>query len=306
MLSVRVTANHDVMIQDVPGPTPAPNEAVVELAASTVNRGELSLIQMRKAGWGPGQDVAGVVIAEAADGSGPPVGARVIGLAEEGAWSERVAVQAARLARVPDGIDLVAAAALPMAGLTALRTLRKLGNVLGRNVLVTGAAGGVGGLQVQLAALSGARVTALVRDDHTISATRTVTEVAGSGPFHAALESVGGDVLGAVVRELQPGANLVWFGSSSGKTTPITIYDFIGHEDVTLHTYFSYAADAAQDADDLDTLLGLVQDGRLALNVFARWSIEEADRAVRQLAASGMRGKVLLTNDGSVRRGAQS
>jgi len=301
MLSVRVTADHEVAVEEVLEPVPTSSEAIVELEASSVNRGELSLIRMRDAGWGPGQDVAGVVIAEAADGSGPPVGTRVIGLAEEGAWSERVAVQATRLARVPDDVDLAAAAALPMAGLTALRTLRKLGSVLGRNLLVTGATGGVGGLQVQLAALSGARVTALVRHEQTVAGARALTDLDGSGPFHAALDSVGGDVLSAVVRELSPRADLVWFGSSSGAPSPFSIYDFIGHEDVTIHTYFSYAADAAQDTADLDILLRLVQTGQLALNTARRWPITEAAAAVHHFAAGGTLGKILLTNDNPAR-----
>jgi NADPH2:quinone reductase len=295
MLSVRVTADHNVVVREVPDPVPAPNESIIEVVASTVNRGELALIGMRPAGWAPGQDVAGVVASQASDGSGPPAGTRVIGLAEEGGWSERVAVQASRLATVPDDVDLATAAALPMAGLTALRTLRKLGSVLGRDVLVTGAAGGVGGLQVQLAALSGARVTALVRTERTLPGVQTITALVGAGPFDAALESVGGDVFGAVVPVLRPGADLVWFGSTSGKPAPMSIYDFIGHEGVTVHTYFSYAADTTHDTRDLETLLGLVHAGRLKIETAVRWSITDAAQAVQQLAAGGIHGKILLT-----------
>lgn len=297
MLSVRVTVNHNVAVREVPDPVPAPNEAIIEVVASTVNRGELALIGIRPAGWAPGQDVAGVVVSEASDGSGPPVGTRVIGLAEEGGWSERVAVHASRLATVPDDVDLATAAALPMAGLTALRTLRKLGSVLGRDVLVTGAAGGVGGLQVQLAALSGARVAAFVRTERTLPGVQAITDLDGAGPFDAALESVGGDVFGAVVQTLRPGADVVWFGSTSRKPAPMSIYDFIGHEGVTVHTYFSYAADATHDTRDLETLLGLVHTGHLEVETAVRWSISDAAQAVQQLAAGGIQGKILLTTD---------
>lgn len=296
MLSVRVTADHELTVEEVADPVPMPSDAIVALEASSLNRGELSLVQARPAGWGPGQDVAGVVVAAAADGSGPPVGTRVVGRAEEGGWSERVPVRASRLARVPDDVDLAATAALPTAGLTALRTLRMLGSVLGREVLVTGVPGAVGGLQVQLAMLSGARVTAFARQEVEIAGARTITALAGSGPFHGALESIGGQVFADIVRELRPGGDVIWFGSTSGDSAPLLIYDFIGHEDVTIRSFFSYAADTTKDADDLDTLLRLVQTHQLNLEIAMRCSIADVSEAVRLLTAGGTHGKILLTS----------
>src|SRR5579864_9537561 len=151
-----------VELRELPEPEPAPHEALIAVKAFSLNRGELTLMRIRPEGWRPGQDISGVVMRAAADGSGPKEGTRVVGLMDWHGWAERAAVSTHRLAALPEQVSFAAAAALPVAGLTALRTLRHGAPLLGRRVLITGAAGGVGNLAVQLAAHSGARVTAVV------------------------------------------------------------------------------------------------------------------------------------------------
>src|SRR6202034_1816519 len=112
-------------------------------------------------GWVRGQDVSGVVLRQAANGEGPPAGSRVVALMEEFGWAQRAAVASHRMALLPESVNFAQAATLPVAGLTALRTLRHGGPLVGRRVLITGAAGGVGTLAVQIAARSGAHVTAV-------------------------------------------------------------------------------------------------------------------------------------------------
>lgn len=297
MLSMRVGPSQSVIATEVSAPEPAPDEAVVAVEASSVNRGELALISMRPEGWAPGQDVAGVVIHAAADGTGPAEGARVAGLAEQGAWSEQVAVRASRLAELPSNVSFDAAAALPMAGLTALRTVRLLGSVIGRRVLITGASGGVGRLQTQLANRSGAEVQALSRSGEVPSAARTLPDISTAGPVDAALESLGGDILTEVISTLRPDSTLVWFGNSLGQTTALSIYDFIGHEGARLVTYFSYTADATEDSRDLNTLLALVSDGQLDPGIAAAHPLTQAGDAVQQLHEGGVGGKIILTLD---------
>ena len=111
-------------IREGPEPAPAANEALVEVRAFSLNRGELRLMQTRPEGWRPGQDIGGIVLQQAADGSGPAAGTRVVALTDGAGWAQRVAVPAHRMAALPDNVRFEEAAALPVAGLTALRTLR--------------------------------------------------------------------------------------------------------------------------------------------------------------------------------------
>src|SRR4051795_9037470 len=206
MLAIVATAEGPSWTErrEVPPPAPAPNEALVAVRAFAVNRGELTLVR-RRDGWQPGQDVAGEVAQAAADGSGPPVGARVAGLAEWHGWAAQAAVPSHRLAVLPDRVDFGRAAALPMAGTTAANLVREGGALLGARVLITGASGGVGHLAVQLAALTGAEVVAVARPERAGALRRYgAVEVVGDpadaeGPFELVLESVGGAALQAAL-----------------------------------------------------------------------------------------------------------
>src|ERR1700730_7653940 len=125
-----------IALAEADEPRPAADEALVAVEAFSVNRGEaLSLTGAygtpAQAGWRPGQDVAGRVVEAAPGGSGPAAGARGGGPPEAGGWAERVAIPTSRLAVLPDAIPAVTAAALPLAGLTALRLLRAARSVAG-------------------------------------------------------------------------------------------------------------------------------------------------------------------------------
>ncbi len=298
-VTVRSTHGSELETVEVREPVAAANEAVVEVHASSINRGELTLIATRARGWVPGQDVAGVVIHAAGDGTGPLFGARVAGLAEQGAWAERVSLPAHRLAEVPTKVSLEEAAALPMAGLTALRTLRLAGTLLGKNVLVTGASGAVGRLQVQLATVAGARVTAVAKDAvaaelSALGASAVVPSPnEATGAYDVVLESVGGCSLPQALSVAAPGANVVLFGASNGEKSPLNIYDFIGHENITIHTYLSYAY-KGDDAADLRLLLDLTFRGLLDPGVNATFPLTSISDAVEFLTARKARGKVIL------------
>ncbi len=163
----------------------------------------------------------------AADGSGPRAGECVVGLLRTGAWAELVAVPTTNLAVLPENVSFAQASTLPVAGLTALYALDRGDGLLERNVLVTGASGGVGHLAVQMAAHGGARVTGLVRQERHAAAVReagahaAVADETGAaarehGPYHLVLESVGGPVLGNVLGMVAPGGQIVCYGVSAG------------------------------------------------------------------------------------------
>src|SRR6059058_6131619 len=145
---------------------PDRDEVSVRVAAISLNRGETRrALQVAEPGWRPGWDFAGVVETEAADGSSPKSGTRVVGMLPSGAWAERVNCRSHAVAALPDAVSDAEAATLPVAGLTALHALRQGGLLLGRKVLVDGASGGVGHLACQLAAAAGAIVWGHVRRD---------------------------------------------------------------------------------------------------------------------------------------------
>src|SRR5215475_949515 len=151
---------------EAPDPRPGASQVMIRVAAASLNFADVAYLRGRQApGAVPGFDAAGVVSSAAGDGSGPSAGARVVTFGYSGGWAELRAADTAELAVVPDELDLGLAAAIPAAGVTALRALRRLGPVAGRRVLITGASGGVGRFAVQLAARAGAHV--IRSEEHT-------------------------------------------------------------------------------------------------------------------------------------------
>ncbi len=286
-------------IMAVDDPRPGTGEALVAVRAFSINRGELDLLQTRTERWRPGQDIAGVVVEQAADGSGPAAGTRVVALVEQAGWAELAAVPVARLAPLPAEVGVEQAAALPLAGLTALRTLRLGGDLLGRRVLVTGANGGLGRIQIQLAAAAGAQVTAVARAQHekellALGASAVVANpAAADGLFDLAADWVGGPSLAACLGKVAPSGTVV-LGSSNTEKTPISIYDFFGHEGARLVSYLSYAY-PEPPGPDLTTLARLVAAGRLdpAISLTLTWT--RLRDALSALAERRISGKAVLT-----------
>ena len=252
-----------VELREIAEPQPAANEALVEVRAFSLNRGELRLFQIRPEGWRPGQDLSGVVVKQAADGSGPAA------LTDNAGWADRAAVPSHLMAALPDNARFEAAAALPVAGLTALRTLRHGAPLLGKRVLITGAAGGVGHMAVQIAARSGAHVAAVVggpeRGKHVRGAAEIVEGVdRAQGRFALILESAGGASLAAAIARVEARGTIVIFGNSSGEPTPLSFRDFAEHPNARIQS-FSYFTSEPEDrfAPDLALLASLVGDGSL-------------------------------------------
>ena len=159
-------------------PVPQRGEVVVEVHASSVNPLDWMLrngvVHARSDGSFPkvfGADFAGTVEAVGEGVTRFVRGTAVYGNASpmvggQGAHAERLAVTADRIHRMPPGLSYEEAAALPVAGLTALDGLRQCGDVRGKTVLVNGATGGVGHLAVQIARARGAMVTAVCGAAH--------------------------------------------------------------------------------------------------------------------------------------------
>lgn len=288
-------------LAEVDEPQPLASEALVSVHATSLNRGELRLLTIRPDGWVPGQDIVGIVQRAAADGSGPAAGARVVALVDEAGWAQRAAVPTDRLAVLPDEVSFVSAATLPVAGTTALRTLRHGGDLAGQQVLITGASGAVGRFQIQIAHEQGASVTAIAAARHagdlrSLGAGQVVESIElAKGPFSLITESVGGQSLAHAIERVAPGGTIVMFGSSSGELTPIGFRQFVpGHEGARLQTFAYYTSGPAIGAD-IAALLALVAAGRLETRVSLTVPWTDIAQALGALRQRSFSGKAVLT-----------
>lgn len=306
MLSLAISSDspNRLKLAEIGEPNCNENEALVAIHATSLNRGELRLLAIRPDGWIPGQDIVGIVERAAADGSGPPIGARVVALVDEAGWAERVAVPTDRLAVVPDEVSFASAATLPVAGTTALRTLRHGGNLAGQRVLITGASGAVGRFQVQIAREQGASVTAVASARHhddlrELGAEQIVESIEqAKGLFSLITESVGGESLAHAIERVAPGGTIIMFGSSSGEPTPISFRQFVpGHEGARLQTFAYYTSGPAIGAD-IAALLALATAGRLETRVALTVPWADIGQALDALRQRSFSGKAVLTMKG--------
>jgi NADPH:quinone reductase-like Zn-dependent oxidoreductase len=290
-----------VRLAEVDEPVAATNQVVIDVAAYSVNRGETLLLEHPRAAWRPGKDVAGRVVTAAADGTGPAVGALVVGHASAAGWAERVAVNSDALAELPPSVPSDVAAALPLAGLTAVRLLRRAGSLLGQRLLVTGASGGVGHYLTELALAGGAEVTAVSRDADRGAVLRgfgadVVTEVESvEGWFEVVLESVGGASFTAARRKTRPSGLLIWFGQAGRQPVTVDFFDWVDDTVGAPIVQFDYLAGERSVADDLALLVRLVASGRLHPEIGSRLSWDQTARVIQDLRSRRVRGNAVLT-----------
>lgn len=299
-LVVDRSAPNRIALHDVPEPVLAPGEALVEVKAISLNRGELRALGSVADGSRPGWDFAGILKTEIEGGL--QAGTRVVGIRSGQAWAEKVAVTQTWLAELPDEVSFAQAAALPTAGLTALRILRMGPAILGRRVLVTGASGGVGRFVVQLAHLGGAEVTALV-SDNSLRATGLqelgVDEVVSGvaqlrGRFDLILESVGGETLAHLMKMVDPSGTLVMFGNSSNNLTTFNVRD-IYLDALIRFQGFELFYGGEPFGRDLGYLVRLVDDGKLTTQLAGELPWEKMPEALQRLSNRDVAGKLVLT-----------
>ncbi|GAB3168732.1 medium chain dehydrogenase/reductase family protein [Myceligenerans halotolerans] len=301
-----------------PAPRPRPGQARVRVQASGVARADALMRSGRyprgpRPPFVPGWDVAGRV--EEVGAGVPPewVGRRVVALVLAGGYTSHAVVPVSRLVPVPDGVDLHAAACLPLNYVTAYQLLHRVAGVgPGDRVLVRGASGGVGTALLDVAARAGAvtfgSASASGRDvvrsfgaeyvEDTPAGLREITP-------DVVLDSIGGDGLTRSMRALSDGGLLVSFGFSAGSGRR----DLLRHaariigwsalpDGRRVRTYrLSAAARRAPDQvrDDLATLLRHLATGDLRPLAAGTFSLDRAADAHRALEDRTVRGKLLLT-----------
>lgn len=301
MKAIVADGHGNVELQEVPKAEPAPHEALIAVEAFSINRGETYLLETATAGWQPGKDVAGTVVAKAADGTGPASGTRVVAHVPGAGWAEHVAVETQSLVTLPEHVATSTAAALPLAGLTAVRLLREIGSLIGKRILITGASGGVGHYLTEIAVASGAEVVA-VSADHArggrlrqlgAATLRDVSEA--TGWYDVALESVGGGSLVAARRRVRPDGQVIWFGQASRQPSTLDFFDWIDGAGGASISHFHYAADAAQDCADLRTLVRLTAEERLHPEVGLSQTWDQTADVIDALRTRQVRGNAVLT-----------
>ncbi|MFC4949636.1 zinc-binding dehydrogenase [Pseudonocardia sp. GCM10023141] len=284
-------------------PRPGPGEVLVAVEAFSINRGETFLLEpggplpQPAPGWRPGKDIAGTVAESGV--AGLPVGTRVVGHVASAGWAEFAVVPVDAVAVLPAAVSTRTAAALPLAGLTALRVVRVLGSLAGKRVLLTRASGGVGHYLVELAAAQGALVTAVVstpeRGKRLAAMGAEIALDVGDaiGPFDVAIESVGGAVFPAVWSQLADGGTLLWLGQASRTPVTLDFFDWTGGANATLRK-FHYLDDDRTVAGDLATPARLVEHGHLHPEIDSVRDWGETPDAVRALVNREVRGNVVL------------
>jgi len=282
-----------IEIIDVPVVEPGPGQVRVEIAAAAVNPVDLGLAAGVFHGMGLvdqpdhtglGWDFAGTVTAAGPDVD-LPVGSRVAGLVvgfdrDFGTYAEQLVVPASATALVPDGLDLVTAATVPLNGLAAAQLVDLLGDGEGRRLLVTGAAGAVGGYVVPLAQDRGWRVTGLARaEDEEF--------VRGLGADFTGEAEAGWDAVadGAVLQE--QGVALVRDGGLFIGVSPSAVP--AEERGVTVRVVVTQPEGAR-----LAQLLDATASGHLPARVHAVVPLDEVAAAHRAVAKGGVRGRYVL------------
>jgi NADPH:quinone reductase-like Zn-dependent oxidoreductase len=256
-----------------------------------------------------GWDVAGIVAEAAADGSGPAIGTRIVGIKNAGVWAEYATIETSWMAPLPDGVSFAQAATLPVAGLTALYALEQGGQLVGRRVLVTGASGGVGLFAIQLAKLSGANVTALIRRETARAAVIdagadhvVVGEVgavaAVNAPYHCIIDSVGGQVLSDCLQQIARGGILVNFGTSAGGTATVDVGAFFRTGRARYYGLYVFTEFGRRPArNGLGVLLDLLAAGKLNVHIDAQDNLAGLGGLAERLFNREITGKAVVILD---------
>lgn len=306
-------------VSDTARPTPAANEVLVRVRASSVDRGTWHLMAglpyparlafgLRRPNFlNPGRSVAGTVEAVGAEVTGFRPGDEVFGIpGGNGAFAEYVVVRQGKLAAKPANVSFGAAASVPISGTTALQAVRDRGRVrAGEKVLVLGASGGVGSFAVQIAKALGAEVTGvasgakadLVRSvgaDHVVDYTRDdVTD--GRARYDVIVDTGGNRRVADLRRALTPAGRLVIVGGETGGRVlgglqrqfgAALLSPFVGQE-------LGFVV-VSEKAEDLDALRELVESGQVTPAVDRTYPLAETAAAIRHVLDGHARGKVVV------------
>lgn len=286
-------------MKDLEQPVPKDNEVVIRVHAASVNPLDWRMKSQR-----PGVDVAGRVAVVGGSVTQFKPGDAVLGICK-GAFAEYACAPEAKLVRKPESLSFDEAAAVPVAGLTALQGLRDKGHLQpGQDVLINGAAGGIGTFAVQIAKSFGANVTGvcstqnveLVRSlgaDRVIDYTRD-DFTQDSERYDLLLDNVGNRRLSAMRRVLGPSGRCVMAGAPKELWGVFARLFKAFAWSPFLRQKFTFFI-AKMNRDDLKTLCGLIEAGKLMPVIDRRYPLADAAGALAYAEEGHARAKVVIT-----------
>ncbi len=288
-------------VVEVPRPVPGPGEVLVRVKAAGINPGEAAIREGRMhERWpatfpsGQGSDFAGVVEQVGPDVDAFSGGDEVLGWTDlRASQAEFVVASAEHLTRKPPRVSWEAAGALFVAGTTAYATVRAVGAGSGDTVVVSGAAGGVGSLAVQLARLAGAAVIGLAGDHNH----QWLLE-------HGAVPVRYGDGVADRIREATDGRVDAFIDTFGGGYVALAV-DELGVAPERVDTIIDWAAAqqfgvktegtaAAASAEVLAELARLIDEGQLEVPIARVFALDQVREAYDELERRHTRGKIVL------------
>jgi NADPH:quinone reductase-like Zn-dependent oxidoreductase len=307
-------------LHDIDPPVLGEKDVLVRVHAAGVDPGVWHLMTglpylVRAMGFGirapkvpvRGRDLAGVVDAVGARVTGFRPGDEVYGTCESGSFAEYATAREHRLAGKPAGLSFEHAAAVPISGVTALQAVRDCGRVQpGHRVMVIGAAGGVGSFAVQIATSVGASVTGvcstaktdLVRSlgaEAVIDYTRDAIDRDAVG-YDVVIDTAGNRRLSLLMRVLTPTGTLVLVGGEHAGGRMLAGFDRqLRAPLVSLFVRRRLRGLIAnENADDLQTLAGMIGSGAVTPIIDRTYSLADAPEAIRYVADGHATGKVVV------------
>lgn len=322
MKAVVVTAfggPENMQVAEIEKPVPNPKQVLIRVEKTSVNFADIKS-RYGKKGAGklpfvPGLDAAGVIEQVGSEVQRFQPGQRVIAFPANGTYAEYVVASEALTFAIPDSMDFDTAAASPVVSFTSYKLLADVARLSpGETVLVHAAAGGIGTTAIQLAKLLGAgKVIGTVGTkskaaialeagaDHVIcndteDFVEKVNELTGGAGADVILDSISGAVSERSMDCLAWYGRLVHFGNASGEVGAIRTIDL--HASCRSVLGFSFGTTRAKRPellqDTAEKVLPLLADGRLAIRIGKRFSLEEAADAHAWVESRQSTGKVLL------------
>jgi NADPH:quinone reductase-like Zn-dependent oxidoreductase len=286
-------------VVDVPRPVPGPGQVLVQVKAAGINPGEAKIRDgLLRARWpatfpsGQGSDLAGIVAETGSGVTGFSAGDEVIGFTDNRAsQAEYAIVEAENLTAKPPAVPWEVAGALFVVGATAYAAVRAVELTQGDTVVVSGAAGGVGSVAVQLARRAGATVIGLAsKANHDWLTAHGVIPVSyGDGVAGRIRQAA--DKVDAFIDTF--GADYVQLALELG-VDPSRIDTIANPEAVQKYGVKAAGNAAGASADVLAELAALIAAGELELPVTATYPLSQVQDAYRRLAQGHLLGKIVL------------